>query len=142
MSYPILRASSLFVGICLYLLLYCHRALKYLQPWCFLVKIRGFGLRAKKYFIVPIIVEVEIYKSQNTMKLKYMSYALPSSSQRLLPCIPVETANANASRNKQVIILSFSFICKYQRNNYEIKSPHKVKCTIIMEKNNLDIAYR
>ena len=64
MSYPILLASSLFVGICSYLSLYCRRPLKYLQPWCFLVRIRGFGLRAKKYFIVPIIVEVEIYKSE------------------------------------------------------------------------------
>ena len=126
MSYPFLLASSLFVGICSYSLLCCREAMKYLQQWWFLVRIRGFRLKAKTYFIVPIFKELQIYKSQDTMKIKYMSTVLPSSSQVLFPCITVETAKANASRNKHVIILSFSFSCKYQRNNYENKIPHKI----------------
>ena len=85
MSHPILLASSLFVGICLYLSLYCRRALKYLQPWCFLVRIRGFGLRLKKYFIVPIFEKAQIYKSQNTMKLKYISLCITFFKPKAFP---------------------------------------------------------
>ena len=136
MSYLILLSQSLLVGICSYLLLYYRRALKYLQQCCFLVRIRGFRLRTKNILLFRFSLKFKYinfcFKSEYN-EIKYMSYALPSSSQSLLPCISVEPAKTNASRNKQGIMLSFSYICKYQRNNHEIKSPHKVgKCTLIM----------
>ena len=78
------------------------------------------------------MIEVQISKKgQNTMKLKYMSTILPLSSSSFLPCMMVETTKANASRNKQVFMLSLSFRgylrnaflfnCKYQRKIMKLK---------------------